>query len=530
LRTADFLICFQMRMKEKLRTNFDVPERARSLWPAPKVYNGGPFSWGWLAVLTVGAAVLRGISLNQQLWFDEMVALVNSVRLPLKAILTTYTSQNQHTLYSILAHFSVSAFGEHPWTLRLPAVAFGVACVPALYLLCRLVTTDRESLLASAMLAVSYHHVWFSQNGRGYTAMLFWTLLGTYLFIRGAKCHSRTTWIAYAIVMTLGLYTHLTMGFVILGHALVYAWLVAARYRTEGHLSQESWWPLMSFTLTGLLTLALYAPMLSQLLSHTVEQNGPPVHWEWKNPVWLVLSTFRGLKMAAGGSLLLLAAVAFIVATGVFNYWRQDRVVVALIILPMLITTGALLALKHNLWPRFYFFAIGFAFLFLMRGAIIWGQKAAQFARRGARAGLAWEMSLGFLLVAGSIWTLPPAWRYPKQDFLGAMRLIDAQRQPGEPVVVVGLSAFAYRSYYRRDWQPVATAAELESVRAQGKRTWLVYTLPIYLKSREPQIWEAIQTEFAPVKVFRGTLSEGEVVVCEASAEQERKLATRSEP
>jgi hypothetical protein len=110
------------------------------------------------------------------------------------------------------------------------------------------------------------------------------------------------------------------------------------------------------------------------------------------------------------------------------------------------------------------------------------------------------------------------------------MRLIDEQRQPDEPVVVVGLSAFAYRSYYKRDWQAIATYADLESVRSLGKRTWLVYTLPIYLKSRYPEVWNAVQTEFVPVRVFRGTLSEGEVVVCEASPELSRELVRRREP
>jgi len=489
-----------------------------------------PTPWGWLCALTVIATVLRAIALNQQLWFDEIVALVNSVRMPLGVILTTYTSQNQHTLYSILARGSIFVFGEHPWTLRLPAVMFGVASIPALYSLGRLVTAGREALLAAALLVVSYHHVWFSQNARGYTAMLFWTLLATYLFLRGVQGAGYRIWIAYGIVMTLGLYTHLTMSFVAVSHALIYLWLVRACIRNRNGLPRNVWLPLLGFLLTGLLTLALYAPLLPQLLAHTVVQNGPAIHWEWKNPLWLALATLRGLRIGAGGSLLVVVTAGLIAFTGLASYWRQDRHLVGVLLLPVLVTAVVMLALEHNLWPRFFFFAIGFAFLLLVRGAMVWGEQGARLVGRSAPAGVRWGTVLVALTVVGSAWSLPTAYRYPKQDFLGAMRLVDAQRQPSEPVVVVGLSALPYQNYYRRDWRAVASYEELESVRSQAKRTWLVYTLPVYLKARYPDIWNGIQTEFTTVQVFRGTLGDGEVYVCQAPAVREQNLAKRREP
>ena len=141
----------------------------------------------WLSGLVVLATVLRLVALNQQLWFDEIVTLLDSAREPIWRIVTQYGGQNQHMLYSLLAHTSIRLFGEQPWALRLPAVLFGVASIPALYFFGRLVTTNREALSASALMAVNYQHVWFSQNARGYTGMLFWTLLTSIFFIRCAN-------------------------------------------------------------------------------------------------------------------------------------------------------------------------------------------------------------------------------------------------------------------------------------------------------------------------------------------------------
>ena len=78
-------------------------------------------------------------------------------------------------------------FGDGPAALRLPAVLFGVASIAALYLFARRVTTVREALVAAALMTVSYHHIWFSQNARGYSALLFWTLVSSWLFARALR-------------------------------------------------------------------------------------------------------------------------------------------------------------------------------------------------------------------------------------------------------------------------------------------------------------------------------------------------------
>src|SRR6188768_3984008 len=127
--------------------------------------------------LTIVALALRLVNINGGLWYDEIVTLVEFARPPLAQIVTHFPDPNNHPLYSVLAHASVSVFGEHVWSLRLPAVVFGVLGVPMLYWLGTALTSRIEALAAAALLTVSYHDVWFSQNARGYTGLLFWTML-----------------------------------------------------------------------------------------------------------------------------------------------------------------------------------------------------------------------------------------------------------------------------------------------------------------------------------------------------------------
>jgi 4-amino-4-deoxy-L-arabinose transferase-like glycosyltransferase len=471
------------------------------------------------------AALLRVFGLDQQLWYDEILTLLESVRHPLGTIVTTY-AQNQHALYSVLARVSILAFGEHAWALRLPAVAFGVATVPALYFCARLLTSRREALLACAVLTVSYHHVWFSQNARGYTGLAFFTLLATYFFIRGARGEKsngaaplrRTAgmanWVWYAVAVALGAYLHLTMVFVAAGHGIVYLWLVAARRYELGRLPENWAAPLAGFFLSGVLTLAAYAPAFRQMLARTVGQAGTMVKSEWTNPIWVILETIRGLGAGMGIGLAAVAIGGVIFLAGVWSYWRENRYAVMMMALPIVIT-GIVLQLILNVFPRFFFFAIGFGLMWLVRGAMVVGEWISRRLGGGEAGGTLWGTGVVVLMLAASCYQLRVAY-YPKQDFAGAMKYVEGQQRPGDRIVLAGLAAIPYQKYYGRNWTQVETPAQLETIRGQSQATWVLYTLPIHLKSRYPELWHTIESEFPTVKVFRGTMGGGEVIVCRA--------------
>ena len=114
---------------------------------------------------------------------------------------------------------------------------------------------------------VSYHHVWFSQNARGYTGLLFFTLLGSRAFVlllarRGGGLGLPAQ---YGAWMALAAYTHATAVLVVAAHGLVWlALLVTSRART--HLGRNRWMPLAGFACAALFALTLYALVLPQFL------------------------------------------------------------------------------------------------------------------------------------------------------------------------------------------------------------------------------------------------------------------------
>jgi hypothetical protein len=458
-------------------------------------------------LLVLVAAALRLVDLGDGLWYDEITTLVHYVRLPVRSILTTFDSQNQHALYSVVARVSVQLFGEGAWALRLPAALFGVASIWAVYWFGRHVTGLRESVLAATFLTLSYHHVWFSQNARGYSGLLFFTLLSTGLLLRLLRHRSPDRVglvIGYGLSAALAVYMHLTAVFVVLAHGVVWAFLAwRERHRCDG---LARWRTAYALVLAATLSVQLYALVLPQVVATVLAPTMPGVETEWTKPSWMVMEILQGLSRGIPGGIGVAAVGAAVVAAGVVSYGRQQWVLVGLMGLPAIGLTAALLATQHNLWPRMLLFTAGFAALILMRGiTVVFGAVPRVGGERLATAG-------AVFLLAVSASTVPTAWN-PKQDFGGARAYIERERGPDDAVVTVDMTEIPYRDYMRLDWPAVSHIGELEAIERMHPRTWIVYTFPDRLAGVHEDIWGRLSHDYTPVSQFPGTVEGGAVVI-----------------
>ena len=126
-------------------------------------------------------------------------------------------------------------------------------------------------------------------------------------------------------------------------------------------------------------------------------------------------------------------------------------------------------------------------------------------------------VGLCMAIILGSGITVARAFQ-PKQDFEGALDFVQTQRQPGDVILTVDLTVLPYQRFYKVDWEHVTSQHELNRARVRGRRTWLVYTMPIVLQSAYPEIMKSINSDFQTMKEFRGTLSGGNIVVALAKS------------
>ena len=480
----------------------------------------------FVVTVTALGVALRVVQLDAPLWYDEMLTLVRFVRLPTAELLTTYTSLNNHIAYSLQAKLAVFAFGDQPWALRLPALLFGCASLPLLFQIARDALGRAAAHVSMLLLAISYHHVWFSQNARGYTGLLFWALLATHLCSRPGFENRARLRLAYAITVGLACYTHLSAALFFAAQALALSLAPALSARTLG--SPYLGAPLSS-RLAGsaygvLATLALYAPVIPQLLTTYARQLQPEdlprasgsgqAVAEWKTVSWMlaeVVRGFGGASNAVGAAAALLLATALLLL-GAWLLWKRAPLLTASFAFHVPLTLGLLVVSGMRVWPRYFFIDLPFFILAVVAGT---GAAARYLARRLGRDGLTGPLAAGAttLLLIGSSVLLAKNYRHPKQDFAGALDFIESHRKPGDRVGVVGLASVAYREYYRTDFEEIEDLAQLEALGRSAARAWVVYAFPTHARNRYPQVVAALKQDYTLAKNFPGTLGDGDVVV-----------------
>ena len=493
--------------------------------------------WWWLTAVCAIALILRLLNLNAPLWYDEILTLVRFVRLPVARLLTDYSSLNNHVFFSLQAHAVIAVLGEHPWTLRLPAALFGVGGVAATWWLARLVVGRWEALLTAAMLAVSYHHIWFSQNARGYTGLLFWILIATVMFLEGARTSSWKYWALYALSVGAAGFIHLSAAFFFATQALIYAAIVIRRFGQGARWSADDKYavlagpmPLVAMTAGVLLTILLYAGLIPQIvetmsavsgaapeITKSPDAGGTPA--KWSNPLWMILEVARSFSSLGPLLVAALPIALVLMIVGARSLAQRNAVLVATYVLYVPLTLALLVAAGFRLWPRYFLVEISFGFIALCRGIIVVSEALEERTPicnwlRISRGRLG--MLAGGAALLASMVLLPKNYLHPKQDFAGAMELIEREKGPRDAVATLGLAAAPYREYYRPSWQVIKTTKDLADLRKRHAATWIVNSFSAHTRGHYPEIMDTLETEFELVREFPGTLGDGDVFVWRA--------------
>ena len=457
-----------------------------------------------VAATVAVAAALRVYGLGSGLWYDEIVTLVESARRPVIEILTYFPDDNVHPLYSLLAHASLETFGESAWALRIPACVFGVASVWMTYLLGARLQSRAEAWAAATILAFSYQHIWFSQNARGYTMMGFFALLSTHFLLRARESKRVADYALYALACAAGIYTHLTMAFVVAGHVMV---ILGGKLIGWPATREPAFKPLMlTWVAVAVLSLGLYAPYGSQLVANFSREDPGRQAAQFATGHWAVTEVVRNLMSGAGtlGALL----TALVAALGALSLLSRRRLEFALLVAPAFVAGVAIVVLGYPMRPRFFFFAAGAFAIFAGRGV---GAVVERLAR--PQQAVAFIAGATALLVAFSVTGLRLNYRVPKQDFDGAVRYLEGEAASGTVIAAVVPACFPIERYYlKTDWPCLQSGADLEAVLATPGRVLVAYTLSDHIV---PDLRERLRSNCSESRRFAGTLGDGDVVVCD---------------
>jgi mannosyltransferase len=504
-----------------------VPTEARDcvqFHPAPEAEDRTPrVVWWVLGGITLLGLVLRLIAIDSDLWLDELSPILDYRDASVWQVFISYISSNNHLLYTVLEKLSVLLFGEREWALRLPAVIFGTAAIPVLYWVARKLMPRYASLGAALLLAVSYHHILFSQNARGYTAYVLFSLLSTGLLVDGLERDRSRTWALYIASMAMNFASVLISGFVFLSHLLVGGgalWEVARRGGPPMPLLRRL---VGVFVITGSLGFLLYAAVLPQVYVYTrvvyadLSTGFSPFSREF------VAEIARGLSAGFGPGLLL-GALPFL-AIGGIGYavlLRRNWALILALTFPGIIQ-AALLAIRGlALSPRFFILALPLAILVAAEGVVVVAEFAARLLRRDSSFAVRTAFVLTMGVAVGSMSALPRYYAIPKQAYRSSIEYVERVRQPDDLVIVIHIAESGYRYYGERyhlregqDYFYVRSVAALDDVLAQnpGRRAWLVTTFPRALRLSLPDLDARIRRDWVVAREFPATIGDGALTV-----------------
>ena len=454
-----------------------------------------------LGVTLVIGAILRIVGLQSSLWYDEIVTLVESARHPVLQIVTDPPGLNAHPLYSLLAHASLVTFGDSAWALRLPACVFGIATLVMVYVLGRRLTSPIEAWAGSALLALSYHHVWFSQNARGYTLLGFLTLLSTWLLLRALREGRASDYLLYALACAAGMYTHLTMMFVIAGHVAV---ILIGQLRRWPEIKRQPvsrlWYAWIG---VALLSMVLYAPFVPSLLA-LMGKSAPHAAAKVATAGWAASEAVRSLLSDAG--IWAVALTGLLALIGAISLAGREPLAMALLLMPGVVTGLGMIATRQPIRPRFFFFLAGSAAICMGRGIGVLVE------RRRAPEWAVGAITVPLLLL--SLVALPRNYQVPKQDFDAADADLTSREAQGARVVMAGPACLPFTEYYDKSWRCLRNDEEWTRLVAEtSASTLMVYTLIDYVEDSELQ--HHLRTQCSIVKRFDATLRGGEIVICQ---------------
>ena len=184
----------------------------------------------WIGVIVV-ALGLRLYHIRQPMRHDEAYTFLGYASLPFTDALSVYRDPNNHLFHTLLVWLSTRLLGTSPPAIRLPAFVAGMLTVPMVYLVARRFTDRNASLLAMALAAVWPELVLYSTNARGHALVTLAFLLLLVLGDRAIDRESSWAWLAFAVVLALGMYTAPTM---IYPAGVVMPWLVTEAWRRQG--------------------------------------------------------------------------------------------------------------------------------------------------------------------------------------------------------------------------------------------------------------------------------------------------------
>lgn len=320
-----------------------------------------PYAWMLLGLIIIGF-VLRFINLGfNSLWLDEGATLNFAQNSLIGIWETTANGEFNPPLFYWLEHFML-IFGNSEFILRFLPALFGWLTIPIIYFIGREINGRLCGIIAAGLLTFSTFHIFYSQDARAYTTMLFFFSLAILFYLIALKSESKRYWIYSGIFSALAFWTHF---YVFIGILILFLHAIIVKRKTI--LSNIH--TIIPITIFGLTFIVISLPLILVTIKLFLIRTG-------NSPTWGLsgLDVITNTIVLISGSEIYLTVIFTILAIiGItqllFKENKRDFAYLILLSLILPFIASMILAQKMPMNPRyliyilpFFFTAIGSAF------------------------------------------------------------------------------------------------------------------------------------------------------------------------
>lgn len=445
------------------------------------------FILGMLILLAFGLRICRLEA--KSLWQDEgLSAYRASQSLPFilsnTILIQGYpTHDTQPPLYFILLHLVFRLAGRSEFGGRFLSLLFSVLTVPLTYLTGKRLFGQAAGTWASSLAALSPLYLWYAQELRMYSLLVFLGLLSFYTMLRalglgegGPEINRR--WLGfYILVAGAMVYTHYTSFFLLAFEALIFLAV---------GLLRRQWMLLFLFALVLLVALPLLPFAMHRLLTASVERGYRFVPlFIILRDLWNSFSLGISVSMKEVWWLDLFFLALFLLGCSMLNQGdSRARLGKSLLLLGYLFVPILTLYALSHIKPMY----MGVRHLIIVSPAYYLGLGVGLDSLR--RRALPLLPPAAILLLGGLFYSTYNYYfdeRYMKDDFPSMVRYIEEYSRPGDLVVFNDAVISHVWEYYAQgdlDWTALpkyperagpSTVKEMERLVEGYEGIWLVY-------------------------------------------------------
>jgi len=343
-----------------------------------------------LVCLVCLAVLPRVAFLMAPLYHDEAYTVVTFAGAPLNEALSDYHHPNNHIFHTLLVHLALKLYDPvrmiaPPWVVRFPAFLAGVLLVLLVYFFTRRLYGSQAAFIAGCAAAGMPAMISFSVIARGYSLMMFFTLLILVIADYVRRRRNIIGWGLLVLFSALGFYT---IPIFICSYGVMLAWFLLSLWARREHEEYRSPWELLKWLVisgiaTALLTTLLYMPVILRYHGPGIILHPTSEAVAWAELFDVILSRFSDIVQEwlfdlppfmgylAGVGL----ALAIILPSENGRYANPFKETAGKRFSPQLLilaTTaamaGLIVVLRPNLYPRFVSFLIPLIIIWVSAG------------------------------------------------------------------------------------------------------------------------------------------------------------------